>query len=179
MREDFFYRINIVPINLPPLRKRKEDIPLLMDHFFKMYCKGTPPRLSGKLLEILNNYDWPGNIRELQNTLHRFITLNDSEVITSLPFNSTVCYDNSTEAVEKNQHLKITMENIEKNIIIKTLSQKRWHRGNTASSLGITRRTLERKIKNYEILKYDNFISFCVLGVPIAMEKFWALSRFI
>jgi transcriptional regulator with PAS, ATPase and Fis domain len=68
MREDFFYRIHILPINLPPLRKRSEDIPLLVDYFINLFAKGksTQP-LSGKMHEALFKYSWPGNVRELQN----------------------------------------------------------------------------------------------------------------
>ena len=71
MREDFFYRIHILPIYLPPLRERKDDLPLLVDHFLQMYDRNHPP-LPGHVAESLLNYDWPGNVRELQNVLHRY-----------------------------------------------------------------------------------------------------------
>jgi len=74
MREDFFYRIHILPIYLPPLRERKDDLPLLVDHFLHLHDKNHPP-LPGNVAEALSNYDWPGNIRELQNVLHRYLTL--------------------------------------------------------------------------------------------------------
>ena len=72
MREDFFYRIHILPIHLPPLRERKEDLPLLVEHFMKRYGgKRSVPPLTGKLMEKLHHYDWPGNVRELQNVIVR------------------------------------------------------------------------------------------------------------
>ena len=74
MREDFFYRIHILPIYLPPLRERKDDLPLLIDYFLQLHDKNHPP-LPGNIVEALLNYDWPGNIRELQNVLHRYMTL--------------------------------------------------------------------------------------------------------
>ncbi len=82
MREDFFYRIHIIPIHLPPLRERKEDIPLLIEHFLKKFGDDkTRPPVTGKVMEALYNYDWPGNVRELQNTLYRYITLNRLDFI--------------------------------------------------------------------------------------------------
>ena len=74
MREDFFYRIHILPIYLPPLRERKDDLPLLVDHFLQLHDKNQLP-LPGHIVEALLKYDWPGNIRELQNVLHRYLTL--------------------------------------------------------------------------------------------------------
>ena len=73
MREDFFYRIHILPIHLPPLRERKGDLPLLVNHFMKLYAgKRNVPRLTGKLMEKLHHYNWPGNVRELQNVIVRY-----------------------------------------------------------------------------------------------------------
>jgi transcriptional regulator with PAS, ATPase and Fis domain len=77
MREDFFYRIRILPIQLPPLRERKEDIPLLIDHFLAVLAKGKqgPMHLPVRVREAMETYNWPGNVRELQNVLHTYITL--------------------------------------------------------------------------------------------------------
>ena len=76
VREDFFYRVHVLPISLPSLRERKEDIPLLVDHFLKRYeYQEKGPPITGHVLESMMAYDWPGNVRELQNTLHRYVTL--------------------------------------------------------------------------------------------------------
>ena len=76
MREDFFYRIYILPITLPPLRERKEDIPLLIDHLLEQYAENQEkPHIPIEVREALENYNWPGNVRELQNMLHSYITL--------------------------------------------------------------------------------------------------------
>ena len=71
MRSDFFYRVHVIPIYLPPLRKRKEDIPLLAEHFFKAYDLKIRPMLTNRIMDTLMNYNWPGNVRELQNVLYR------------------------------------------------------------------------------------------------------------
>lgn len=76
MREDFFYRIHVIPIHLPPLRQRKEDIPLLIEYFLNAYPRvGDLPALNGEVMQAFMQYDWPGNIRELHNTLYRYLTL--------------------------------------------------------------------------------------------------------
>ena len=81
VREDFFYRVHVLPISLPSLRERKEDIPLLVEHFLKSTVpnikrKGHP--ITGHVLEAMMAYDWPGNVRELQNTLHRYVSLGEA-----------------------------------------------------------------------------------------------------
>ena len=76
MREDFFYRIHIIPIYMPPLRDRREDIPLLVEHFMKKHRgKEAMPTLPGSILASLTDHDWPGNVRELENTIQRFVNL--------------------------------------------------------------------------------------------------------
>ena len=85
VREDFFYRVHVLPISLPSLRERKEDIPLLVDHFLKRYeYQEKGPPITGHVLESMMAYDWPGNVRELQNTLHRYVTLNRLDFLGAL-----------------------------------------------------------------------------------------------
>ena len=81
MREDFYYRIHVIPVHLPPLRERKEDIPLLIDHFFQQYGdrRNLPP-VTGEMLDVAMAYEWPGNVRELQNVVHRYVTLKQFDV---------------------------------------------------------------------------------------------------
>jgi len=103
IREDFFYRIHVIPINVPPLRDRKEDIPLLMEHFLKLYSEnGDPPPVPGQVLEALMSYDWPGNVRELQNAIQRYIAVKRLEFIPSSP-----SARNHLEAVESSKLMEM------------------------------------------------------------------------
>jgi len=150
MREDFFYRINVIPITAPPLRDRKEDIPLLVEHFLKQY--GGPkkhPVLPGRILEALYRYDWPGNIRQLQNVLQRYLTLK------RLDFGDGVRQVEDDIAGQASDQegigLRETMEDFEKRFIAKILEQNHGHRGKTAEMLCIPPRTLRRKMEKYQI----------------------------
>ena len=151
MREDFFYRIHILPINLPPLRKRKEDIPLLADYFINLFAKDKSIQpLSGKMHEALFKYSWPGNVRELQNVIYRYVTLNQFDIIAS-----TEMVDSESDEVlkgfadKKFISLRRATENFEKNMLVKALEANRWHREKAAASLELPPRTFYRKIKKY------------------------------
>jgi DNA-binding NtrC family response regulator len=86
MREDFYYRIHIIPIYLPPLRERKEDIPLLIEHIMKRAESGNEfISVTGEMMEAMIRHDWPGNVRELQNVLHRFQSLNRFDLVRRIP----------------------------------------------------------------------------------------------
>ncbi|MDM8525762.1 sigma 54-interacting transcriptional regulator [Desulfococcaceae bacterium HSG8] len=153
IREDFFYRIHIIPIYLPPLRERREDIPLLLEHFLRAYGDDRKlPSLTGKMLESVRNYNWPGNVRELQNTVHRYVTLNTLD-FTGKPLRN---FPGTDYAEEKNSDhvlsLRDAMKNFEKNYIVKVLEHNRWHRTKAASMLGINRKTLFKKMKEFEIM---------------------------
>lgn len=171
MREDFFYRIHILPIYLPSLRERKDDLPLLIDHFLHLYDKSHAP-LPGHVAEALLNYDWPGNIRELQNVLHRYLTLKKLD-FASVPAirparvegqvpkagDSVLAGINASrfsgeKVITAQGHHNIQAEKltmnlkiIERDNIMRALSGNSWHRGRTASALGISRRTLFRKMQ--------------------------------
>jgi PAS domain S-box-containing protein len=151
MREDFFYRIHIIPIYLPPLRKRKEDIPLLVEHFMEMYGHGDKSRsVTGAMINSIMDYDWPGNVRELQNALQRYVTLGD---LGFLGVRSTSNPDDAQyeRMADKALRLKDATKSFEKNYINQLLEKTNWNRGKVARILGIDRRTLFRKIKTYEI----------------------------
>ena len=155
IREDFFYRIHIIPIYVPPLRERKEDLPLLIDHFMKTgpnKPKKTPV-ITGKTLDALFNYDWPGNVRELKNTLERYITLNKIDFMTSNTFlaKEPDTLADSLNSSDLPDH-RSAMASYEKKLIIRALEQNRWHREKAAKCLGIPRRTFFRKLKNYELI---------------------------
>jgi len=172
MREDFFYRIHILPIYLPPLRERKDDLPLLIDHFLHLY-DANHQALPGHIMEMLIEYHWPGNIRELQNVLRRYLTLKKLD-FESFPSNQnfqlksnfagenhlrrhvlapgvsaedlTLSFpEQNNRQIEK--ECKLTLENLEKNRILKALAENNWRRENAAQSLGMNRKTLYRKMQ--------------------------------
>ncbi len=142
MRQDFFYRINVIPITVPPLRKRREDIPLLAEHFLHLYdSEFQQDMLSGEILEAFYNYDWPGNIRQLQNVLLRYLTLH------RLDFGENE--GAQPEKTPMNQGLWQAVKVLEKRLIAETLEQHQGHKTNTAKTLQIPLRTLRRKMKEY------------------------------
>jgi transcriptional regulator with PAS, ATPase and Fis domain len=151
MREDFFYRIHVIVLMIPPLRDRKEDISLLIEHFLTLYSKNkTLPTLPGNILEALYNYDWPGNIRQLQNTLYRYLSFGSLDFIT--PRSSAVVeQDNARNLALPQSELTLAaaVEQAEKRVILNTLERCRWHKTQTAATLGVPRSTLRRKMKKY------------------------------
>jgi DNA-binding NtrC family response regulator len=165
MREDFYYRIHVIPIHLPPLRDRKEDIPLLIEKFLQLYAiRGPVPPVTGEMLDAANACDWPGNVRELQNVLHRYVVLGRFEVPNRVKPDSRVnlvkpVFDGVRQAAEEPAPIaddqKMTLpervENYERREIQRALSRCQWHRGRAANSLGIHRRTLFKKIKKFGI----------------------------
>ncbi len=151
MREDFFYRIHILPINMPSLRKRREDIPLLVDYFTNLFAKGksTQP-LSGEMHEALLKYSWPGNVRELQNVIYRYLTLNQFDIIPPTEIKNSKSDDASKAFADKKFiSFKKATENFEKNLLAEALEIHRWHREKAAASLELPLRTFYRKLKRH------------------------------
>lgn len=153
MREDFFFRIHILPIYLPPLRERKEDMILLIDHFMRTLQRDNENRsLPGKILDALADYDWPGNIRELQNVLQRYVTVGRldfaSEWRPGMNGKKSTIESNTVQS----EHLRAMVEGFEKQAILRCLKQHGWNRSRVAIILGIPRRTLFDKIRKYSIL---------------------------
>jgi PAS domain S-box-containing protein len=145
MREDFFYRIDVVMMTIPPLRKRKEDLPLLIEYFLDRYDpQKTRTDLPGKILEALRKYDWPGNIRELQNVLQRYLTVGHLH-FTEIESEDVVAQH--MEHAPDDLRFYETLEGLEKRLITQALERHHWHRSNAAAALGIPRRTLHRKMK--------------------------------
>ncbi len=155
MRSDFYYRINVVPIYLPPLRERRDDIPLLIYHFLKKFCKdNSTPYIPSEIMTALEQYDWPGNIRELQNIIHRYVTLNSLDVFESIKH---IAFERESivpveENIEKQAlNLANAICSYEKKIISHYLQKNRWNQSKTAMNLGINRKTLFSKIKKHKI----------------------------
>ncbi|MBN7773118.1 sigma-54-dependent Fis family transcriptional regulator [Clostridium aminobutyricum] len=160
-REDLYFRLNVFTLKLPPLRYRSEDIILLAETFISIHKnqKGKHYRLSPALYPALLNYSWPGNVRELENVIERAINLSDSEEIMNiqLPEECTLekedytCTPHYTELAKNVFTESLSIESAEHKLIVRGLKEKNGNVEATARALGISRRTLYRKLKKYDI----------------------------
>jgi len=166
-RQDLYYRLNIVTVRLPPLRDRKDDIPLLIDHFLERF--GKHYQLTPETREAMIEYDWPGNVRELQNAIERMVAMNTGPIlnVADLPSalqNSRVAESPYAAAVAAGSEkaelpvvhappkkVNLFLPAIEKETILKALEETRGDRAKAAHMLGIGRTTLYRKLKEYKI----------------------------
>jgi len=147
-REDLFYRLNVVSIKVPPLRKHKEDIPPLVYHFIKKYSRDERELkgITSEALEIMIDYDWPGNIRQLENCIKRAFTLGSDELIDVKDLPEEILSMRS----EKEERLK-TIDEIEREYIIRTILHYNGSKVKAAKILGIGKSTLYNKLKEYSI----------------------------
>ncbi|MDQ2832879.1 MAG: sigma-54 dependent transcriptional regulator [Acidobacteriota bacterium] len=156
-REDLFYRLNVICLELPPLRSRREDIPLLANHFLRFYAaeNGTEDRsLSPEALRVLIDYEWPGNVRELENAMERGVVLSTSRNITPdlLPTQLTgTAYSSTLLDHQPNASLFDLMEEIERRIISDRLERCHWNQTEAAEYFKIPLSTLNQKIKRLNI----------------------------
>ena len=156
-REDLYYRLNVISIHLPPLRERKEDIPLLIDHFLKKYSELNQKKiqdLSKEARILLLRHSYPGNVRELENLIERAVVLCRGEVITTqdLPFHlQEGPSEKQWEVSGKTKTLPDFLEEIERDLIVKALHQHQGVQTRAAESLGISERVLRYKMKKYGI----------------------------
>ncbi len=149
-RQDLLYRINTVEIHLPPLRDRTGDIPLLANHYIKIYAKKykkTIKGISATALKKLNQYQWPGNVRELQHAIERAIIMSDGTILEPDDFILTTQANKSSE-VELNT---FNLDDVEKMIIVKVLKQYQGNITQAAQELGITRTSLYRRMEKYDL----------------------------
>jgi transcriptional regulator with PAS, ATPase and Fis domain len=148
MRDDFFYRIHVISITVPPLRERKEDIPLLIDHFLRLCGHEGGSSIPSKVIESLVAYDWPGNVRELQNVLHRYLTVKHLDFM-DMPRSPAISSDKgSTDDLDlEGLSFHCALKGFEKRLILKALEYNQWHKAKAASHLGLPRRTFFRKLK--------------------------------
>ncbi|MCQ9208881.1 MAG: sigma-54 dependent transcriptional regulator [Omnitrophica bacterium] len=161
-REDLYYRINVISINIPPLRERKEDIALLVEHFVKLYAKEnfkTIKGISRDALQMLSNYRWPGNIRELENIVERAIILDTDGVIArdDLPeiiLNESMVLHPSSVSDKQGGPvtLKDALREPEKVYILKVLKEVGGNKKKAARKLGVNRTTLYNKLRKYNLL---------------------------
>ena len=157
-RQDLFYRLNVIKIELPPLRERKEDIPILIKHFLDIYSKENKKEIEGiteDVMEILINYDWPGNIRELENLIERAIVLTKSKFITRKtlpPFLLSANEDSIILSSPNNEFdLKEYIQIQQKKAIIRALKKTKGIQKNAARLLGVKPTTLNEMIKRLDI----------------------------
>jgi DNA-binding NtrC family response regulator len=162
-REDLYYRINVVPIIVPPLRERREDIPSLLDHFIKKYNEEGNKRVQGvskEALALMMNYEWPGNVRELENSIERVIALTSNEYIQPnelpIPLTNISKINGLRESIlsGKVSFLKAE-EEFEKGIILDALKKTNYVQSHAAEMLGISRRILKYKMDKLGIVQND------------------------
>jgi transcriptional regulator with PAS, ATPase and Fis domain len=155
IRSDFFYRIHVIPIHLPPLRERGDDLFLLIDHFLKQLSDVDRLRtLEREEVDMLLNHDWPGNIRELQNVLRRYVTFGDLVLgdAVGAPLGTRGRRSEDSLAMEP-QSLKAALDAFEKKFILNVLNQNRWYKTHAAKIMGVSRKTLFRKMQRHELLE--------------------------
>jgi PAS domain S-box-containing protein len=156
IRSDFFYRIHVIPIHLPPLRERGEDIFLLIDHFLKRFSHGDRLRTLGREeFEMLRNHDWPGNVRELQNVLRRYVTF-ENLALGDPAGTRPPDRRRPVQAGPAPQPLKAALDAFERKFILNVLNQNRWYKTRAAKLMGVSRKTLFRKMQRHGLLETQN-----------------------
>ncbi len=163
-REDLYYRLNVVRLHIPPLRERKEDIPLLAEYFLKYYAEKYKKKLkafSPKVMDIFMSYEWPGNVRELKHLIERIVIFSTKEIISEKDlylaefegeppikkeFPKEIFLENISE-----EHI-LPLEEVEKNYILKVLEILNWNKSLASRKLGVDRKTLNLKLKRWNFL---------------------------
>jgi DNA-binding NtrC family response regulator/tetratricopeptide (TPR) repeat protein len=161
-REDLFYRINVIPVHLPSLRERPEDIPYLVAHFLRKYDKAGAITLSAETMEVLQSRDWPGNVRELENMIERIVVMATTNVIEPADLHALDAGESISDLMTESQTISriLPLEEVEKKYILHALNINGWNISKTATQLGLTRTTLYEKIKKYNLTKPDYPSSF-------------------
>lgn len=161
-REDLFYRLNVVPFHVPPLRERREDIPLLVDHFLEMFCQreGLERKaVAPEALALLQNCPWPGNVRELKNLVERLVIMTPGGLITAGNLPDYLVHGQIAgepgmgrlEAVLELGTLREAREEFEREFILQKLEENNWNISKTAEAIELERSNLHRKLKSYGI----------------------------
>ncbi|MBM4308252.1 MAG: sigma-54-dependent Fis family transcriptional regulator [Deltaproteobacteria bacterium] len=159
-REDLYYRLNVIPIEIPPLRERKSDIPLLAHHFIQHFSKSKKKKVIGisdEAMEGLTEYDWPGNVRELENMIERLIILASGETIHLMDLPERVIPTSSKELggsidiPEEGVSLETALNEFEKRLILNALNKSGWVKNKAAQMLHMNRTTLIEKIKRQNL----------------------------
>ena len=149
-REDLYYRLNVIPVMVPPLRERKDDIPLLVKHFLEVYSTASSKAIRGfseEVMQIFLDYDWPGNVRELQNVVEHAVILAKGEMITQIDLPHSL-----KETFPRTYADISSLKDTEKNLILKVLKETDGNKYQAAKRLGITRSTLYGKLRKHGIM---------------------------
>ena len=155
-RQDLLYRVNTVTVEIPALRERVDDIPLLVEHFTRKTGQQAPVPVTNEAMELLRHYSWPGNVRELKNVLERAMVVASKEGITAECLPAEVCRTERRLPAAASKLAvsgSTSLADLEKEQILATLDKVSWHRGKAAGLLGITPKTLYRKLRSYDIGK--------------------------
>ena len=155
-REDLYFRLNVIPIELPPLRHRREDIALMVTHFIREFCVENDFRVKGVDADViarLEQYDWPGNVRELKNIIERVVIMSDDTItLRDLPPFLAAAQKPAVDIRRYVAHtLKDFKEEVEREFIRLRLEEHDWNISRTATALGIERTNLHKKLKAYNI----------------------------
>jgi arginine utilization regulatory protein len=163
LREDLFYRLNVISLTIPPLRERKEDIPLLVEYFIECYNKKLGKNVKGvspEAMKIFVNYRWPGNVRELKSTIESIMNFIEGDIIEvkHLPQENHNYFlpQKEVQPPRSNsnfQPLKKAVDNFEKNLILKAINEANGNFAEAARLLKVPRQTLHNKIKKYGLTK--------------------------
>jgi two-component system response regulator HydG len=157
-REDLYYRLNVVNLLVPPLRERKEDVPLLAQHFLKIFAERNRKTLKGftpRAMDRLLHYPWPGNVRELMNSVERGVVLSRADILDEqdvAPVLETQTLEAPASQAAAAAGGETSLESVEKATILKTLEEAGGNKSEAARRLGITRRTLHLKLKKYGVM---------------------------
>jgi len=149
-REDLYYRLNVIPIFIPPLRERKDDIPILTKHFLEIYSASNRKAIRGfseEVMEIFLDYHWPGNVRELQNVIEHAVILTKGEMITENDLPQSL-----KTATHRDEAESTSLKETEKNLILKVLQEVGGNKYQAAKKLGITRSTLYGKMRKHGMI---------------------------
>ncbi|MEO5617592.1 MAG: sigma-54 dependent transcriptional regulator [Candidatus Eisenbacteria bacterium] len=153
-RADLYYRLNVIPVRLPSLRQRREDIPLLVDHFLRRHAQeGVPKSLSKDTLDTLIKYDWPGNVRELENVIERAVILDETGRIEPADLPDKIRLGPSQRGSLIIESPTLTLVELEREYILKVLHATRWQKKKASEVLGINASTLYRKLIAYGVEK--------------------------
>ena len=171
-RQDLYFRLNVIPIIIPPLRERKEDIPELVEYFLKKFSCGvnaSVKEISDKAKDMLCQYYWPGNIRELKNLIHRCVVMIDSDILLPEHFENML----NVNIAQKEYELSSgqTIEDVERVLIYKTLEETDGNKTRAAEILKITPRTLRNKLNKYKNLQSDFVIDSDICNRDYAVKE--------
>jgi two-component system NtrC family response regulator len=152
-RDDLYYRLAVIPVHMPPLRGRRSDIPLLVQHFLAKYGAGAGVSVSPEALKALVAYDWPGNVRELENAVERVLILRRGDVIETndLPPKITRRATPPAQGIVNLPEEGYSLEELEKEVVIEALRRNDWNQTRAAAFLRIPRHTLIYRMEKYEI----------------------------